>query len=99
MLLAMYSLFHMEQILKIKYSSKVTNIIIMIFIFLISFGIYLGRFLRFNSWDIFVNHFLVLKGVWGLLSQATLNIEAYLYTLLFFFFIYLSYSAWKTTKL
>ena len=98
MLLGMYSLFQMEQIFKMKYSILKTNILIVIIIFLTSFGVYLGRFLRFNSWDIFVNHFSVLRSVWGILSQAAIHIEAYLYTILFFFFIYLSYNAWKYTQ-
>lgn len=99
MLLWMHSLFHIEQIFRMKYSILKVKIIIAIIIFLTSFGVYLGRFLRFNSWDIFVNHFSVLKSVWGILSQSALHIEAYLYTALFFFFIYLSYGAWKHTQI
>ncbi len=98
MLLLVHSLFHMEKIIRMKYSKIKTDIIIAIFIFLTSFGVYLGRFLRFNSWDVFINHSSVLKSVWELLSQATINMEAYLYTFLFFIFIYLSYYAWKDTQ-
>jgi len=98
MLLLVHSLFYMERVFRIKYSKIKTDIIIAIFIFLTSFGVYLGRFLRFNSWDVFVNHYSVLKSVWKLLSQITINIEAYLYTFLFFIFIYLSYYAWRSAQ-
>lgn len=97
MLLGFHSLFHIEQIVRMKYSYKYTNLIISIILLLTSFGIYLGRFLRFNSWDIFFNHFSILKSVWIILSESAGHIEAYLYTALFFVFLYISYIAWKQT--
>jgi len=93
------SLFHIEQIFRSKFSKRRTNILVTIIIFLTSFGVYLGRFLRFNSWDVFANHISFLKGIFNLLSTITFNIQLFLYTILFFVFIYVSYYAWKSAKL
>jgi uncharacterized membrane protein len=46
------SLYHMHQLTVAKYGAKSGNLFIMIISFLSAFGIYLGRVLRFNSWDI-----------------------------------------------
>jgi uncharacterized membrane protein len=51
------SLNDIEQLLA-KYFRKTTiNFIVVFFLFLSSFGVYLGRFLRWNSWDILSNPF------------------------------------------
>ena len=99
MLLGMYSLFHIEKILKFRYSKLITDFSIFAIIILSSFGIYIGRFLRFNSWDIFINHFYILRSVWYSFLESANQLEAYLYTFLFFVFFYVSYSAWKHTQL
>ena len=87
-----YSFFHIEEIIKRKYSTQVTYAIMSLIMILISFGMYLGRFLRFNSWDIFANHIYLLQNVWKISNRP----EVYFYTLLFFIFIFLSYESWKS---
>lgn len=94
LMLGFHSFFHIEQIIKTKYSPRVTSLIMSLIMIIISFGIYLGRFMRFNSWDVFINHTSLIKNVWKIFSQSTANTEVFLYTGLFFFFLYLSYKAW-----
>lgn len=94
LMLGFHSFFHIEQIIKTKYSPRITSLIMGLIMIIISFGIYLGRFMRFNSWDVFVNHTSLIKNVWKIFSQSTANTEVFLYTGLFFFFLYLSYKAW-----
>jgi uncharacterized membrane protein len=93
--LCFQSLFHIEEIIRTKFSKTNTSLILGFIILLISFGVYLGRFLRFNSWDIFINHTTLIKNVWKIFSQSNSHIEVYLYTLLFFLFLTLFYRAWK----
>ena len=99
LLLGMYSIFHIEQILEVKYTKKITSIIILFIIFFTSFGMYLGRFLRFNSWDIIARPLSFLKGIGEIFSNKTNSIEALLYTILFFLFILMSYISWKSTQI
>lgn len=93
-----YSLFHIEQIIKTKYPARKTSMIMGTIILMISFGVYLGRFLRFNSWDVFVNHTVLIKNIWKILSQASTHVEVYFYTLLFFLFLTLFYKSWKISN-
>lgn len=49
------SLYHIHRLLEMKYTAKKSNCIVIIICYLSSFGVYLGRILRFNSWDILSN--------------------------------------------
>lgn len=99
LILGMYSISHMEQILKIKYSTKIASIFVIIIIFFSSFGMYLGRFLRFNSWDILSRPMKFINGVGEIFTNKPDSIEAIFYTILFFFFISMSYYSWKSTQI
>jgi uncharacterized membrane protein len=99
LLMGLYSLHHIEKILLLKFSKKVINIIIPVIILFASFGIYLGRFLRFNSWDLFTSHSSLLATIWDIFTKGNTYINVYAYTLLFFAFIYTVYISFKSTKL
>jgi len=98
LMFGMYSIFHIEKILISKYSKKLTSIIVAIIILLTSFGMYLGRFFRFNSWDVFVSPFSSSDKLLKTLSYSTYHIEALIYIPLFFIFIYIFYYSWKSSK-
>lgn len=49
------TLFVLEQLLEHYFSKLWTNVALVILFFLTGYGIYLGRFLRFNSWDLWIN--------------------------------------------
>ncbi|MFA6251317.1 MAG: DUF1361 domain-containing protein [Candidatus Paceibacterota bacterium] len=99
LLFGLHSIYHMEQILREKYSARVTFAILTITMLFISFGIYLGRFLRFNSWDIFEKPLSFINGIGEIFSNKTDSIEAFLYTGLFLFFIIMSYNSWRATQI
>ena len=94
-LLAMYSLNHIEKILLSRYSKKITSLCIAILILLSSLGIYIGRFLRWNSWDILIRPGHILKDLWTIFSSPAIHTEAYAFTGFFFIFILASYWSWK----
>jgi len=98
LLLGMNSIFHIEKILLSMYSKKITSIIIASVLLLTSFGMYLGRFFRFNSWDVFINPLSSSDKLFRNLSSSSYHIDALIYILLFFLFIYVSYYSWKSSK-
>lgn len=51
------SLLQIEKLLSEYIDQKIIRIISVFFMFISSFGVYLGRFLRWNSWDILGNPF------------------------------------------
>ncbi|MBB4808226.1 putative membrane protein [Chryseobacterium defluvii] len=51
------SLNDIERMLSAYFKKPVISVIVVFFLFLSSFGVYLGRFLRWNSWDILNNPF------------------------------------------
>lgn len=99
------SMFYMEKIFLNKYSKKKVNIFTIIVIILTSFGIYLGRFLRFNSWDVFTNPSSFSNKLFSSLSepltytQAPTYMEAFIYTLLFALFLFVFYQSFKYSKI
>lgn len=57
LMMAFVSLFRLEEFLAYHFGRRNTGKIIVAVLFLGSFGVYLGRFLRWNSWDIIRNPF------------------------------------------
>lgn len=98
LLLGMFSIDHMRIIFERNYSKRTTYITLYLVMFLISFGMYLGRFLRFNSWDIFEKPHSFIVGIVDIFSNKENYIEAFFYTGLFFFFLIISYNSWRITQ-
>jgi len=57
LIMAYISLQQVELFLKTKFNDHKTGIILFACLFLGSFGVYIGRFLRLNSWDILLHPF------------------------------------------
>lgn len=55
LLLGLISLFNVEKWAAINWGNKKAAVIVCVSLFLCGFGIYLGRYLRWNSWDILIN--------------------------------------------
>ena len=53
LLLGFVSLFIIERVWRQHFTSRVATTLSLVSLFLAGFGIYLGRFLRWNSWDLF----------------------------------------------
>lgn len=95
LLLGLHSILHIEKILLSKFTRKITNLVILITILFASFGVYLGRYLRFNSWDLFISHNSLATSIWKTFIISNDYANVYGYTLLFFVFIYVSYRSFR----
>ncbi len=92
--LGLLSLFEFEKILQQFFSAKIIQIIIPIVCFLCGIGIYIGRILRFNSWDIIGNPFQLIADT---LSTLVVSKDAILFSVHFGFFIYLFFTLKKNS--
>lgn len=99
LILGMVSVFKIEEILEKFYSKKLVNFMIMFSILFASFGVYIGRFLRFNSWDIFTDGVFLIKSIREIFLSPIINLAAFLYAALFFAFFYILYITFKRLQL
>jgi uncharacterized membrane protein len=85
--LGIISLIEFENIIKKHTSNLMTHLIIPSICFLCGIGIYLGRILRFNSWDILSNPLELIQALFVSLTTA----NALQFSFYFGFYIYLFY--------
>jgi uncharacterized membrane protein len=62
-LFGILSIYKMELLLKNTKGKFIAGFVICVVMWLNAFGVYIGRFLRFNSWDIFVNPFSLVSEI------------------------------------
>ena len=91
MLLGIVSLNLMQEIIKCEFSRLFGWIFVFGVAGLSSAGVYVGRFIRLNSWDILQNPGQTATNIWDWLSDPSLRSVGFiaLYTL-FFIFVYLT---------
>lgn len=70
-----------------RFRSKLSNQLVLIIIFLASFAIYLGRYLRWNSWDIVVNPTGIIYDVVDRVASPSDYPVTFITTLMFFIII------------
>ena len=63
LMMAFISLYRVEKYLHELFGRKIVTGLIIMILFLGSFGVYLGRFLRWNSWDIISNPFQLVLSI------------------------------------
>jgi uncharacterized membrane protein len=94
MLLGVISLYLMQDII-VRYFSRTAG---WVFVFVVSalssFGIYIGRFVRLNSWDILQDPAETAQEVMGVIVDPSMRLAAFtlLYTIFFLFIFLLLYS-------
>jgi uncharacterized membrane protein len=98
-LLGVLSIGKMEMLLKQAKGKFISGLVICAVMWLNAFGIYIGRFLRFNSWDVFINPF----SLFGEIADIILNPYDYRYVWAMsfcfaFFMIILYYSSKKLAE-
>jgi uncharacterized membrane protein len=91
LILGMLSLFQIHQYLRIHMSRFFSELIILAICFVSSFGVYLGRFERWNSWDIFINPFHLIKDSFFISTALIHPGTQFIFIFIFTVFIYSSY--------
>jgi len=95
MLLGFLSLMQVEQFLRKKLSGSWATIITIVCIFLCGYGIYLGRYLRYNSWDILTNPIELLSAMANHIFSPFDNTRIWAFTLVFSMMFGIIYSTLK----
>ena len=94
MLLGVISLYLMHDIVLRKFGRVIGWVFVFLISGLSSFGIYIGRFVRLNSWDILQNPAETAIEILGIVIDPSMRLAAFtfLYTFFFLFIFLLLYS-------
>jgi uncharacterized membrane protein len=92
LLLGYSSLMEIQKVLRTRLSVQVVNFFISLLLVLCSFGIYLGRYPRYNSWDIITNPIRLFSHIFNMIIDPMNNTRMVGVT--FFFSVFLIVSYW-----
>lgn len=95
LLLFFVSVSDMKSILLVHLNKSIVNFSTTIIFFLSAFGIYLGRFLRYNSWEILSNPKYLFIDILNIFIKPLDYKEAWLFTMLFGIFLTIGYWIFK----
>lgn len=90
------SVFTMECIIKTYVEKRVVAFMLPVLFILVGFGVYLGRFLRFNSWEIINKPWTIITTILEILTQPRTHSAAWFFTICFGLFLCVCYYAIKT---
>ena len=91
MMLFYFSVTDMKTVLLKTLNKRKTSFIVTFVFFISAFGVYLGRFLRYNSWEILTNPKVLFIDIINMIVQPLGNKEVWLFTSLFGAFFSLGY--------
>jgi uncharacterized membrane protein len=95
LLLFFLSLLDMKEMLASYINKKYLNLMCILILFLSGFGVYLGRFLRYNSWEIIQNPISLLNDILDIVIHPNLHFEAWLFTFIFGSFLTMGFWMFK----
>lgn len=92
------SLMQIQKLLSRYFKETFINILVVLFFFVSAFGVYLGRFLRWNSWDILTNPFGLFQDISQRFIYPLENTKTWGVTLLMGVLLNLMYFSIKIIK-
>ncbi len=92
MMLGFISLFQVQKYFDEKFGKIKSWMMVLSVFVLCGFGIYLGRYGRFNSWDVLVNPFELMSEIIQTIIHPLRSKETYSVTMLFSTFLFCCYS-------
>ncbi len=95
LLLFYLSIIDMQKMIASKFRKIPITTLTVTILFLCSFGVYLGRFLRYNSWEIISNPQVLISDVFNIIISPFQNVNAWLFTLGFGAFLVVGYWMFK----
>ncbi len=90
-LLGFISLYLMQSVVAARLGRAASWLFILVVAGLSGLGVYIGRFLRWNSWDIFLNPVGITRDLSQLAFHPRANARSIAFTLLFAAFLFLGY--------
>ncbi|WP_461305054.1 DUF1361 domain-containing protein [Aureisphaera sp.] len=97
MICYVYSLRDMELLWRSHFSKRMIRLVLVLLPFLTGFGIYLGRFLRWNSWDIIQNPRGLMNDIFNIIIYPFDHLLAWVTTLAFGLGLLILYGFFKKT--
>ena len=95
LIIRIVSLLQVEEFLRKCFSSVVVNLIMATSIISCAFGIYLGRFMRFNSWDILTKPVALFRHIAANIVYPQHHVRTWAFTILFSALLWLVYRTIK----
>ncbi|MEP6684143.1 MAG: DUF1361 domain-containing protein [Parafilimonas sp.] len=85
------SLLRIENFLNAVCTRNFANTIMPLLILLCGYGVYIGRYLRYNSWDVITNPFNIIKTSTHHIHHPFQNLNVWLFTFIFSLFLGIMY--------
>jgi uncharacterized membrane protein len=95
LMLGLVSVYKVDNFLSARFSKRKTTLFVLASFFLSGFGIYIGRYLRWNSWDIFLNTAALTNEIADRLLNPLDHFRTWSVTLFFGTFLSLVYFSVK----
>lgn len=89
------TLIDMAVVLRRFLKRRIVDYALVVVCFLSGFGVYLGRVLRYNSWDIISEPYLLFSDIKNLVLEYHLHLDAWCFITGFDIFLYLGYSIYN----
>ncbi|MDO6598268.1 DUF1361 domain-containing protein [Oceanihabitans sp. 2_MG-2023] len=91
LMLFFLSMVDIKKLLQNYFSKNKVSYLMHAILLLTAFGIYLGRFLRYNSWDILQHPSILFKDILHMVIQPNQHLEVWLFTFTFGCFLAISF--------